>query len=308
MTGSEGFVGSWLVPHLERSGQSVVCTHRPRSPAPPHGSRSIEIDLRDRQASFALLREVRPARIVHLAAVAYPPSAASDPLEALRVNYGAVDHLLGAMAEHAPDARLLYVGTGAVYGSRGVEDPPFREEEPLAPPTPYAATKAAAEQRVALAVEREGLDAVILRPFNHSGPGRPDLYAESSFARQITRIERGRQEPRIRVGNLDFVREMLDVRDVVRAYALLLERGERGGIYNVCTGVGRSIGSILDTLLSLSGSEARVEVDPDRYRPAPPERLALVGDPARLRRLGWSAELSFEETLRDLLEDWRERD
>ncbi len=173
-----------------------------------------------------MLRATRPRYVVHLAAVAFPREAAQDPLEALRLNYGALDHLLGGIQLHVPDARLLYVGTGEVYGPRPDGAPPLREDDPLAPPNLYAATKAAAEVRATLAVEREGLDVVRVRPFNHSGPGRPPIYAESSFAQQIAQIERGEREPVLRVGNLDAVRDFSDVRDVVRDYTLLLEHGE----------------------------------------------------------------------------------
>ena len=301
VTGAEGFVGSWLLPGL--TGQASLPLQRPGGGSSA-GYR--ELELSDRDAVHALMRETRPARIVQLAAIAFPPEAARSPLEALRCNYCAIDHLLSGMAAHAPEARLLYVSTGAAYGAQPADHRPLVESDPLEPQTPYAATKAAAEQRVALAAEA-GLDVVRARPFNHSGPGRPADYAESAFARQIVQIERGEREPVLRVGNLDAVRDYSDVRDVVDAYCLLLERGERGGVYNVCSGRGRSVRSIVETLLSLSGCGARIEVDPDLYRPAASDRLALVGDAGRLRSLGWQPTHTFEDTLKDLLEDWRSR-
>ena len=301
MTGAEGFVGSWLVPRL--ADQPVLPLQRPCTGA---STRHRELELGDHDAVHALLRETRPARIVHLAALAYPPDSARSPLEALRSNYSAVDHLLSGMAEYVPEARFLYVGTGEAYGARPADHRPLVESDSLRPETPYGATKAAAERRVGLAAD-EGLDVVSVRPFNHSGPGRPAAYAESSFARQVVRIERGEQEPVLRVGNLEPLRDFSDVRDVVDAYHLLLERGERGSVYNVCSGRARSIRWIAETLLSLAGCRATIEVDAELYRPVPPDRLALVGDAGRLRELGWRPAHTLEETLKDLLEDWRSR-
>lgn len=306
ITGADGFAGSYLVPALEAAGGDVRSVRHPAAAPRAWGRSWTTCDLRDRARVAALVRESAPARIVHLAALAFPPAAARAPLEALRVNYLAVDHLLAAIAEHAPDARLLYVGSGEVYGARPAGSPPLDESAPLHPRTGYAATKAAAEARVRLAVA-SGLDAVCARPFNHSGPRRPSDYAESAFARQVARCERGAQEPVIRVGNLEPVRDFSDVRDVVAAYALLLERGERGAVYNVCSGRGWRIGAVLEHLLALSERDLRIERDPERYRESAPERLALVGDAGRLRALGWEPAHPFEETLSDLLEDWRSR-
>jgi len=307
VTGAAGFVGAWLVRHAQQLGWTIIGARKPDTPWPSLDVEWVDVDLRDRAETHALLRATRPRYVVHLAAVAFPREAAQDPLEALRLNYGALDHLLGGIQLHAPDARLLYVGTGEVYGPRPDTAPPSREDDPLAPPNLYAATKAAAEVRATLAAEREGLDVVRVRPFNHSGPGRPPSYAESSFAQQIAQIERGEREPVLRVGNLDAVRDFSDVRDVVRAYTLLLERGEPGAVYNVCSGRGWSMRKVVDHLVSRSKTKPRVEVDPALYRPAPPEGSRLVGDPARISALGWTPRYRFEETLDDLLADWRSR-
>lgn len=308
VTGAAGFVGSWLMPQLEGDGQQVVPVDRPGATPTADGRPWRSVDLAQREPVRALLREVRPTGIVHLAALAYPPDAARDPLDALGVNYCAVDHLLCAMQAYAPHARLLYVGSAEVYGARAIDAPPVDETAPLEPRTPYAATKAAAEQRAFLAAANEGLHVVRVRPFNHSGPGRPALYAESSFADQVARIERGEVEPVVLVGNLEHVRDYSDVRDVVDAYRLLLERGAAGEVYNVCSGRGRSIRSVLDHLLSLATKHPiRIEREPARYRPADPDRLALVGNPGRLRALGWQPRYAFEDTLAELLDAWRSR-
>ena len=307
VTGAAGFVGAWLVPELRAAACPVIAVRKPGVPAPDLDADLVDIDLRQRGALLQVLRDAQPRAIVHLAAVALPREAARDPGEALALNYTAVDHLIAAILEASPHSRLLYVSSGEVYGRQSRDDPPAGESSELRPPNPYAATKAAAEQRVALAVEQEGLDAIRVRPFNHSGPGRPPVYAESDFARQVALRERGDGDPVVRVGNLEPIRDFSDVRDVVRAYCLLLERGERGGVYNVCSGQPRSIRSVLDHLVSRAKRELSVQVEAARFEPLPEGAIGLVGDPARIKALGWVPAHPFESTLDDLLEDWRSR-
>lgn len=295
VTGAGGFVGSWLVPELEAAGHRVIAATRAHA------------DLRDRDAVQLLIRDAKPRFLVHLAGIAQPACAARDPLEALRANTLAVAHLLDALVAHAPHCRLLFVSSGEVYGLRAADAPAPDESAPLAPPTVYSATKVAAERMCELAQEQHGLDVVRVRPFNHSGPGRPDTYVESSFAKQLVAIERGEQEPVVRVGNLGSIRDFSDVRDVVRAYVRLLERGESGQVYNVCSGVPRSIRSLLDALVARARIQPRIKVDPERYRPDTPERQAIYGNPGRIRALGWEPRIPFEQMLDDLLGDWRSR-
>jgi len=306
VTGAAGFVGSWLVPALRASGREPIGVHLPglprgEAPIPWHAC-----DLRDRAEVRALVADTRPDEIVHLAALASPAQAERDPLEALRSNYLAVDHLLEALAESAPRARLLFVSTGEIYGFAPSGARPWREDDPFRPQTTYAATKAAGERRIELAVERAGLDVVIARPFNHTGPGRPALYAESSFAQQLARVERGEQEPVLRVGNLDAERDFSDVRDVVAAHLALLERGESGRAYNVSSGRALRIGELLELLIARARVKPRVEVDPERWRPLPPGASSLAGDATRLRALGWQPRHALADTLGALLERYRE--
>jgi GDP-4-dehydro-6-deoxy-D-mannose reductase len=307
VTGAAGFVGRWLVPRLQDGGDDVIGVRHPAEAEAPLPIQWLPVDLGESEAVQDVVRDTGPDCIVHLAAIAFPPEAERDPTEALRVNYGAVDSLLVGMARFAPRARLLYVSTGAAYGPGPADRAPFEEKDPLLPDSLYTATKTAAEQRCVLAVEREELDVVRVRPFNHTGPGRPPDYVESAFTHQLVQIERGEQEPVLRVGALDSIRDFSDVRDVVGAYTLLLDRGERGGVYNICSGRGRSVQELLDTLLTLTPVQPRVERDPSRYRPSPPDRLSLVGNPGRVRALGWEPRYVLEETLRDLFEDWRSR-
>ena len=305
VTGAAGFVGSWLVPVLQASGREPIGVHLPEL---ARGDAPIEwraCDLRDRVAVAELISTTRPDEIVHLAALASPSQAAGEPLEALRANYLALDHLLAALAESAPSARLLFVSTGEIYGFAPSGATPWREGDRFRPQTIYAATKAAGERRVELAVERDGLNVVIARPFNHTGPGRPAIYAESSFAEQLARIERGLQAPVLRVGNLDAERDFSDVRDVVAAHVMLLERGERGAAYNVCSGQALRIGALLELLVARARVKPRIEVDPERWRPLPEGASSLAGDASRLRALGWRPAYALADTLDALLERWR---
>ena len=305
VTGAAGFVGSWLVPALCASGREPIGTDLPGQPACDAKIEWHECDLRSRSAVVELVAATRPDEVVHLAAIASPSQVERAPLDALRANYLALDHLLEALASSAPRARLLFVSTGEVYGLAANSASPWRESDPMRPQTAYAATKAAAETRLQVAIERDGLDARIARPFNHTGLGRPRIYAESSFAEQIARIERGLQEPVLRVGNLAAERDFSDVRDVVAAYTLLLEHGERGAAYNICSGRALRIGEILEQLIACSPARPRIEIDPERWRPLPEGRRSLAGDAGKLRALGWCPAYRLEDTLGALLEGWR---
>jgi GDP-4-dehydro-6-deoxy-D-mannose reductase len=196
---------------------------------------------------------------------------------------------------------VLVASSASVYAA---SDTPLKEDDRLAPASPYALSKLAQEQLALRAAADDGLDLVVVRPFNHTGPRQPPAFVAPSMARQIALIERGAKEPVIRVGNLESRRDFTDVRDVVRAYVALLEHGKAGEIYNVGSGVGRSMQSLLDSLRSRARVEVRVETDAERLRPT--ETAALVADTSRLRQeTGWQPGISFDEMLDQLLAFWR---
>lgn len=307
VTGAAGFVGSWLVPALLAHGAAVVATARPGERPGDARASWRTVELTDPAAVRALVAASRPAAVVHLAAMAVPRDAQAAPEAARAINVGAVERLIDALASEAPHARLLYVSSGEVYGRRPRAAPAARETDPLFPEGVYATTKAEAEAEAARACAERGLDVVRVRPFNHTGPGRPERYAEASFARQIADAERGLAEPCVRVGNLDAIRDFCDVRDVVRAYVLLLSHARTGEAYNVCSGRGRAMREMLDILLAMARVSVRSEVDTSRYDPTPDGRVALVGDPTKLASLGWERAVPLEQTLRDVLDDWRAR-
>jgi GDP-4-dehydro-6-deoxy-D-mannose reductase len=291
VTGAQGFVGGRLVPRLVAAGHTPIGV-------------ALEVDVGDPAAVAAKVRGVAPDAVIHLAALSFVPDSFRDPLASFRVNFLGVRHLLDAIGAHAPGARVVVVSTGNVYGVATPPAPPFDERAPLWPGSPYARAKAAADL-LARGYGERGLDVVRVRPFNHTGRGRPESFVESSLAKQIVEIALGRRRPRIEVGNLDAVRDFLDVEDVVGAYLRLLDRSVPAGVYNVASGVGRRVREVLGSLLELVGvAESKVEitVEPSRWRPTD----HAVGDARRLRAAtGWAPRVSFEGTLRSLADGWR---
>lgn len=264
-----------------------------------------EGDILDAGALGAAVASSRPTRVVHLAGQSSAAISFTRPVETYRANALGTWTLLDAVARHAPSARVLVVGSGEVYGpqppgSRVGETSPFR------PLSPYALSKAAADALAEAFARRHGLDVIRTRSFGHTGPGQAPTFAVPSFAKQLAEIEAGRAEPVLRVGNLEVTRDLTDVRDVVRAYLALLERGRPGAAYNVCRGEGARLSGIVERLVELARVAIRVEVDPSRVRPA--DLPWLVGDPSAIgREAGWRAEIPLERTLNEVLDEWRGR-
>jgi len=305
VTGAAGFVGHHLVRELEAAGHTVLTTDAAPagSPAAAGLPSYAPVDLRDAAALQALVRDARPDAVVHLAAISYVPDNAHDPALALCVNIGGTWALADALRAEAPHARLLFVSTAQVYGTAPAAAP-LREDSPLLPLSLYAVTKVACERFLLARHAVDGLDAVVARPGNHTGPGQSPKFVAPAFARKVLDALAGRA-PSVRVGNLDSVRSFADVRDVVRAYRLLLERGASGGVYNVAAPANVRIGDLLDRLFALAGGRAPIEADPALWRPTD---ACQDIDASRLRAdTGWEPLLSLDDTLRDLLEDARRR-
>jgi GDP-4-dehydro-6-deoxy-D-mannose reductase len=299
VTGAEGFVGPHLVEHLTASGDTVLALRGPGSvPA------DQTVDVLDPVGLRAAIESFGPDALVNLAGVSSVSQSHAMPLETFRVNLLGVVNICDAMRIAAPRARLLLVGSGEMYGAvpSGAR---AAESDPLEPNSPYAAAKLGAEV-AALAFRRSsGLDVVAARPFNHLGRGQRADFSVPSFARQLEDVRAGRSPGVLSVGNLGSVRDFSHVRDVVAAYRLLLERGVSGEAYNVCSGEGRTMRSIVEELISVSGVEARIELDPERVRPI--DIPSLVGDPSRLRALGWKPRHAIREALADVLSEARAR-
>lgn len=290
ITGSGGFVGRQLSPHLASAGHEVI-------------GRDLDLDVTDADALTRTLEEIAPDALVHLAAVSSVALSARDPDLAFRVNFLGSRAVLEAVSDLAPRARVLFVSSGEVYGVGGPDAPAFDERAALRPRSPYARSKACADLLAAGYAER-GLDVVRVRPFNHSGPGQSEHFVLPSFARQLAEIAAGRREPRLRVGNLDSVRDFLDVEDVIRAYGQLLDASVPAGVYNLASGQGRRVGDVLDALIARAGVDVSVEIDPARFRPTD----RGVGDATRLQRAtGWRPGIPFETTLDRVFSDALQR-
>lgn len=313
ITGVGGFVGRHLVralggtPGRELHGGDRLDPGAARGD-PDLGPRLASyrpLDVGDAAALAAWARETRPDAVVHLAAQASAADSLKDPAGTYRVNALGGLHLLEAVRTEAPAATVLLVGSADVYGS-GTPGVSLREEAPLRPQNPYAASKAAADALGDLYARVYALRVIRTRTFSHTGPGQRPRFALASFADQLARIDARLLPPEVRVGNLGGVRDYGDVRDVVRAYEVLLARGEPGGVYNVCTGVGYSLDQLLQRLIEISGVRAEVVRDAERVRAR--DAVHLVGDPARIMaRTGWRPGIRIDQTLRDLYQDARER-
>jgi GDP-4-dehydro-6-deoxy-D-mannose reductase len=312
ITGFTGFVGSHLADYLVARGDiEVVGMHRWRSRLEnvEHlGTRvrRVECDLRDAAAVRRVLREVRPDRIFHLAAQSYVPTSWLTPGETLGGNVLCQVNLFEAIRDLDLSPRVHIAGSSEEYGLVLPDEVPIREESPLRPLSPYAVSKVAQDLLGYQYWKSYRLHVVRTRGFNHTGPRRGEVFVTSNFSRQIAEIEKGLREPVVRVGNLDSIRDFTDVRDMVRAYWLALERGEPGEVYNVCSGRGYSGHQLLDILLGLSHVKVEIQQDPARMRPS--DVMLLIGDASKFRDItGWEPAIPFEVTLKDLLEHWRKR-
>lgn len=303
VTGAAGFAGGHLLDLLSGGGREIVAWHRPggHQPREVPGTTWEAIDLLDAAAVAAAIARLRPSIVYHCAGAAHVGRAWDDTESTFAVNVRGTHHLLDALQRADVAARVLVPSSALVYAT---VDEPLKESHPLVPNSPYGLSKLAQEM---LAQRTNGTVSVALaRPFNHFGPRQDPHFVASGFARRIADIERGRWPPEISVGNLEARRDLTDVRDTVRAYQLILERGQPGRPYNVCSGRALPIRDLLDMLLARAHVPIAVKVDPARYRPN--DTPLLVGDPGRLRdELGWTATIPIEQTLDDLLAFWRDR-
>ena len=295
VTGADGFVGKHVTACLRAHGDEITELRGPS----PHHDRGL--DLLDAAGVDRFVAEAQPEAVIHLAAASAVAASHASPGRTFAVNTVGTVHLLDALRRRFPTARVLLVGSGEMYGKVPLGER-VTEGSALAPMSPYAAAKVAAEVAGFQFFRGYGLPVVSARPFNHLGPGQATTFVMPSFAHQIIGAERS-TEARVEVGNLEPIRDFSHVADVAEAYRLLVSNGIAGEAYNVCSGRPRSIRSILGELLTLSGIELDITIDPHRFRPA--EIPSLVGDPSKLVALGWKPTRTASDALREVLDEAR---
>jgi GDP-4-dehydro-6-deoxy-D-mannose reductase len=250
--------------------------------------------------------EIKPDRVIHLAAQSFVPASFDAPRDTYDSNFLGTFNLLAALKQAGFTGRVLFAGSGDAYGLVAEERLPIVEDQPLKPRSPYSVSKVAAEALCYQWSQTEAFELVMTRSFNHIGPGQSERFAISNFAKQIIEIQTGRREAVLSVGDIDVSRDFTDVRDVARAYALLLDHGRNGEVYNVCSGVERSIRSLLVRLLELAQVEARIEQDPARLRKA--EQRRIYGSYQKLRTdTGWEPQTGIDQSLTDILKTWKDK-
>ena len=292
ITGGGGFVGKWLAEHLRAQGDDVVAV-------------DLEVDVADAAAVTLALEATAPDAVYHLAAMTHVGQSWESPATVLSVNVLGTACVLAAARQLAHSPVVLVVSSAEVYGAVTEGELPLAESAPVAPLTPYAASKAAAEQVALQAWRGYGQPVIVVRPFNHIGPGQSPTFAVPALASRIAQAEHDGTKT-LAVGTLSTRRDFTDVRDVVRAYRRLVEVGTPGTIYNVCSGVDVAMSEIAGRLLAMAGADLTLVTDPELVRPV--DVPALRGDPTRLRAAtGWRSEIALEATLHDVLEYWRHR-
>lgn len=307
ITGADGFVASHLVAEL--SGElSCDITGIGLRPTPRVDADRLDyhvLDLTDYELMKDLVERLRPDAVFHLAAMPSVAKSWEDPWSTYRVNVLGQVNLMEAIRRAGLKASVHVACSSEEYGKVQPSEMPMKEDLPFSPCSHYAVSKVAQEALGLMYFQAFSWRVLVTRGFNQAGPGQSSDFVISSFARQIAQIEAGLCEPVIKVGNLDARRDFMDVRDTVRAYRMIMERGLAGSSYNVCSGRARSIAEILEMLLGLSPAGIKVERDPMRQRPS--DIPLLQGDNDKLRReTGWEPTLDIEATLRDTLDYWRE--
>lgn len=307
ITGATGFVGYHLIQHLRDTvpdaaihGTSLF-DEEPRKHVTLH-----TIDLREPDAVHQLIKQTKPQQIYHLAAQAFVPRSFEDPWETLENNIRSQLNIIQACIQVDLQPRILIVSSAEIYGPVQPEELPLTESAPLRPTSPYSVSKITQDMLALQYFLSHNLPIFRARPFNHFGPGQNENFVAPAFALQIARIEARLNPPKISVGDLSARRDFTDVRDIVRAYRLIVEKGQPGDVYNVASGTAYSIESLLNHLLKQANVKIETSVDPERLRPT--TIPILQGDATRLTQAtGWKPQISFEQSLSDILDDCRTR-
>ena len=295
VTGAGGFVGRTL---------TGLFGNRDSRIAPVTLARGVDVS--NRQALIDAVGRLSIDAVIHLAAQSNVPASFADPRNTYEVNFWGTLNLLDALKVTGFRGAFLYVSSADAYGLVPETALPIAEEIPLRPRNPYAVSKAAAEALCYQWSSTESMCITIARPFNHIGPGQSDRFVVSGLARQVAEIRLGRRAPIIEVGDIDVTRDFTDVRDVVRAYSLILAEGRNGEVFNVCSGREQSVRSLLQGLLDLAGTDAEVKVAAERLRRA--EQRRARGSYEKLKQaVKWEPTIDVSDSLKDILQDWEQR-
>lgn len=307
ITGIEGFVGHHLAEHLISSGHEVSGSYFDEGSVKDLQGRCalFRVDLRKGTDLRQALESSRPQCVFHLAAQSSPALSFAKPVETFEINVIGLVNLLEEARNTIPGSKLVMVSSCEVYGLTGTSDP-LKEDHPYNAASPYAVSKISQEQLTIQYFHTYGMNALVARPFPHTGPGQPEMFALPSFAKQIAGIAKRGGDPTVMVGNLEARRDISDVRDVVRAYALLAEKGRPGEIYNICSGKYITIRRALEILIEISGKDIEIKSDPQRFRPL--DIPILWGDNGKIgRETGWQPQFTMERTLNDLYQYWLQK-
>lgn len=311
ITGITGFVGSHLADFLLKERYEVVGTTRPRSKTDniTHIMDKIQLedaDIADSHSLFTVVNKIKPDIIFHLAAQSFVPTSWASPASTMESNILGAVHLFEAVRSAGINPPIQIACSSEEYGLVYEDELPIKETNPLRPQSPYAVSKVAMDYLGYQYSASYKMNIVRTRGFNHTGPRRGDIFAESTFAKQIAEIEKKKKEPVIYVGNLEAKRDYTDVRDMVKAYLIGALKGKPGEVYNICSGKTIRIGDMLNLLLSFSKVKVSTKQDPTRMRPS--DVPVLLGDNTKFfKQTGWKPEIPFEQTMEDLLNYWRER-
>lgn len=312
ITGITGFVGSHLAEFLlKRKDVKVYGILRWRSKTENIDDvkdklKLYECDIRDASSVRRVIDRIMPDKIFHLSAQSFVPASWNAPAETLITNILGELNIFEACRTIGINPRIQIAGSSEEYGMVYKEELPAKETNPLRPLSPYGVSKVGQDLLGYQYFKSFGMNIIRTRGFNHTGPRRGEVFAESNFAKQIALVEKGMQEPFIYVGNLSARRDYTDVRDMVRAYWLALEKGRTGEVYNICSGRAYSMKEVLDTLLSFSNVKLKIKQDPTRLRPS--DVPVLIGDNSKfVKKTDWLPKIEFKKTMEDLLNYWRDK-
>jgi GDP-4-dehydro-6-deoxy-D-mannose reductase len=311
ITGISGFVGSHLAELLLSKGFEVYGLCRPRSKMEYIESIQSKLhledaDILDSHSLYGTISRIQPDYIFHLAAQSFVPTSWVSPSVTLEVNIIGSANLFEAIRQAKINTSIQIACSSEEYGLVHPDEIPIKETNPLRPQSPYGVSKVAMDYLGYQYFCSYGMRIIRTRGFNHTGPRRGETFVTSNFAKQIAMIEKGKQDPVIHVGNLEAQRDWTDVRDMVKAYLVAVEKCDAGDVYNISSGKGIVIKDMLDMLLAMSKVQVKVVQDSGRMRPS--EVPILIGDNSKfVAKTGWKPEIPFKKTMEDLLNYWRER-